>query len=346
VGNILSGWTDFLTTDGEKEWRQREAEFENDIKTRDELLAKWNEGWECLFQAICLLNEDDLEKEIFIRNPLNCFRNKLPDLSLNVFTTQYSGWQLFPCIVKEIQIFCLAMTNLNQVLEQLRQFDTPTVCNVIELFDIRPRTEGYMDRSIMSCFPEMSPMVGFAATATFRSSKPTDEPSYGSLEKQVESFQELPGPAVVVFEDLDKPVVAATFGEIMCTSYQKFGAAGLITSGAGRDLDQVRMLDFPVFTNGTVCSHGYSRIPSVNIPVEVGGVTINPGELVHGDCNGVTTIPMEIAEAVSILCEQYMSAEAVILNYLKSDKVTSAGLGQAIRECKTTLQQMANKLQP
>lgn len=67
-GNMLSRWTDFLTTDGEKEWRQREAEFENDIKTRDELLAKWNEGWECLFQAISLLNEDDLEKEIFIRN--------------------------------------------------------------------------------------------------------------------------------------------------------------------------------------------------------------------------------------------------------------------------------------
>lgn len=67
-GNMLSRWTNFMTTDGEKEWRQRDAEFENDIKTRQELLAKWNEGWTCLYAAIDSLHEEDLEKEIFIRN--------------------------------------------------------------------------------------------------------------------------------------------------------------------------------------------------------------------------------------------------------------------------------------
>lgn len=67
-GNMLSRWTDFLTTDGEKEWRNRDAEFDNDIKTRAELLVKWNEGWKCLFDAIHTLTIDDLGKEIFIRN--------------------------------------------------------------------------------------------------------------------------------------------------------------------------------------------------------------------------------------------------------------------------------------
>lgn len=67
-GNMLSRWTDFLTTDGEKEWRQRDAEFENDITTRSELLEKWNEGWNCLFHALKPLSETDLSKEIFIRN--------------------------------------------------------------------------------------------------------------------------------------------------------------------------------------------------------------------------------------------------------------------------------------
>ena len=67
-GNILSRWTDFLTTDGEKEWRQRDAEFENDIATREELLNKWNEGWNCLFNALDNLTPDDLAKEIYIRN--------------------------------------------------------------------------------------------------------------------------------------------------------------------------------------------------------------------------------------------------------------------------------------
>ena len=67
-GNMLSRWTDFLTSDGEKEWRQRDAEFDNDMADRAELLTKWNEGWTCVFNAINPLTKDDLEKEIYIRN--------------------------------------------------------------------------------------------------------------------------------------------------------------------------------------------------------------------------------------------------------------------------------------
>ena len=67
-GNMLSRWTDFLTTDGEKEWRDRDSEFDNDIKYKEELLSKWNEGWDCLFKAINSLTEKDLTKEIYIRN--------------------------------------------------------------------------------------------------------------------------------------------------------------------------------------------------------------------------------------------------------------------------------------
>lgn len=67
-GNMLSRWTDFLTSDGEKSWRKREEEFVNDIKTKAELISKWNEGWECLFQALETLTDKDLDKEIYIRN--------------------------------------------------------------------------------------------------------------------------------------------------------------------------------------------------------------------------------------------------------------------------------------
>jgi hypothetical protein len=67
-GNMRSRWTDLLTTDGEKEWRDRDSEFENDINDREELLGKWKEGWSCLFNALAGLSTQDLEKEIFIRN--------------------------------------------------------------------------------------------------------------------------------------------------------------------------------------------------------------------------------------------------------------------------------------
>jgi hypothetical protein len=67
-GNMLSRWTDFLTSDGEKTWRNRDAEFESDIKTRAELLNSWNTGWECLLKALNSLQEEDLQKEVLIRN--------------------------------------------------------------------------------------------------------------------------------------------------------------------------------------------------------------------------------------------------------------------------------------
>ena len=67
-GNMMSRWTDFLTTDGEKEWRKRDEEFDNDINSRAQLLLKWNEGWTCLFNAIKPLSENELSTEIYIRN--------------------------------------------------------------------------------------------------------------------------------------------------------------------------------------------------------------------------------------------------------------------------------------
>ena len=67
-GNMLSRWTNFLTSDGEKDWRNRDDEFENDITTKEEMLSKWNAGWQCLFDALHSLQETDLQKIIYIRN--------------------------------------------------------------------------------------------------------------------------------------------------------------------------------------------------------------------------------------------------------------------------------------
>jgi regulator of RNase E activity RraA len=215
------------------------------------------------------------------------------------------------------------------ILDKLRTFDTPTICNLIELFDVRPRDAGYMDDRIKACFPEMPPCVGFAATATFRASMPPRQgDAYASLDKQVERFGELSGPAVVVFQDLDSPPVAATFGEVMCTIYKTFGARGLISSGSGRDLDQVRKLGFPVFTSGAICAHGYVHIPQICVPVHVGGIALYPNDLLHADCNGVTTIPIEIADELADMGDEFIAAEAVILNGLREPNPTPKRLAE------------------
>src|SRR5689334_21745774 len=227
----------------------------------------------------------------------------------------------------------------------LRDFDTPTICNVIELFEVRPRNSGYMDERIRACFPEMPPMVGYASTATYRGAIPrSDDIEYSSLDHQVLAFAELPGPPVVVFQDLDDPPVAATFGEIMCSTYQAFGAAGLITSGPARDLDQVRRLGFPAFSNGAICSHGHSHIVSIQVPVRVGGIAVNPGDLLHADANGVTTIPHSIASEVAQVAAEYVAAEAVILDFTKSGSKDVKQFAAARQECFRQLAELSKRV--
>jgi len=230
-------------------------------------------------------------------------------------------------------------------LATLAKYDTPTICNVIELFDVIPRTAGYMDARIRACYPQLPPMVGFATTATFRAgAPPRGGDTYMGLGAQVEKIAALKGPKVVVFQDLDDPAVAATFGEIMCTTYKAFGCTGLITSGAGRDLDQVEPLKFSCFTAGTICSHGYTQIVELEVPVRVGGVWVNPGDLLHGDRNGVTTIPLELAALVPEGCAGFMDAEACVLNYLKDGKPTVAGYAAARDECKRRMAELGKRL--
>lgn len=237
------------------------------------------------------------------------------------------------------------MTVSADTLDGLRKFDTPTVCNVIELFAVRPRSTGYMDKSIQACYPKLPPMVGFALTSEFRAlSPPRDSDVYGGLDGQLEAIGSMAGPPVIVFQDLDVPSAAATFGEVMCSTYKAFGAAGLITSGTGRDLDQVEVLDFPAFTNGTCCSHGDCHILSVNVPVVVGGITIYPGDLLHGDCNGVTTIPPEIASEIPDACAEFMKAEAHVIDYVKAGSPTLDGFAKARDAMSADVKALADRL--
>ena len=206
-----------------------------------------------------------------------------------------------------------------ETLKKLTKFDTPTICNVIELFDVIPRNRGYVDARVKCNFPEFPPVIGYACTASFRSdAPPKGGDAYGSIQKQLEQFEALPGPAMVVFQDLDDPPAAAVFGEVMCSTYQAFGSAGLITNGAGRDLEQVRALKYSVFTGSTICSHGYCHMLHLGLPVRVGGLMVNQGDLLHGDANGVTSIPLDIAAEVADVAEEFIAAEDIIMKYVKA----------------------------
>jgi 4-hydroxy-4-methyl-2-oxoglutarate aldolase len=232
-----------------------------------------------------------------------------------------------------------------ETLDDLIKYDTPTVCNVVELWDLRPRNTGYMDGRIKACFPKMPPIVGYALTSTFRSmAPPRGGDVYAGMGQQIDAMADLPGQPIIVYQDIDDPVAAATFGEVMCSTYQAFGAKGIITSGGGRDLDQVEAIGFPAFTDGTICAHGFCHTLSVNVPVTVGGMAVYPGDLMHADRNGVTSIPHEIASEVAPACEELMGAEQIVLDYLQGGNLSSAGFNEARAACSDRVAQLQKRL--
>jgi regulator of RNase E activity RraA len=190
----------------------------------------------------------------------------------------------------------------------------------------------------------MAPIVGYATTATIRAAFPREGDVYTTLDDQIAAFAKLPGPPIVVFQDLDDPVVAATFGEIMCATYQGFGAVGLITGGAARDLDQVRRLGFAAFSAGVNPSHGYSHMVALDVPVRVGGLAVHPGDILHADCNGVTSIPTDIASDVASAAADFVAAENVILDFLKTGSKDQKGYSEARKECGRLIEELGRRV--
>ena len=134
-------------------------------------------------------------------------------------------------------------------------------------------------------------MVGYAVTARIRASEqPADEVSYP---KVWEEFAKTPKPWVIVIEDLDYPnPVGSYWGEVNASTYAALGAVGTVTNGGVRDLPEVRATGFHFFSSCLLVSHAYVHVVEAGTPVTVGGLTVHPGDLLHGDEHGVTSIPL------------------------------------------------------
>ncbi len=131
----------------------------------------------------------------------------------------------------------------------------------------------------------------------------------------------------------------------MCSVYKAFGSAGLVTSGAGRDLLQVQALDYPVFTGGTICSHAYCHILHIGLPVRVGGLVVTEGDLLHGDANGVTRVPIDIAAEIADVAGEFVAAERIVLDYVQAPGAkTAAELGTRRKEFGAVVKQLEKRV--
>lgn len=202
-------------------------------------------------------------------------------------------------------------------IQLLKEIDTPTICNAIETFKVRGRIEGFLGMDIRCLSPELGTMVGYVVTVTVDSTTSEVAPDNKAWADWVRAMEAAPKPIVLVFQDVGpQPRKSAHMGEVMTTIATRLGAVGLVTDGGVRDLLEVRRLGFHYFAKGVVASHGNPRLIEVNVPVTLDGVRIEPGDLLHGDINGVTAIPLSIAGQVAEAAARIREREANLIAYI------------------------------
>lgn len=212
-------------------------------------------------------------------------------------------------------------------IARLAAIDSPTVANAIERFGVRPRTAGYADMELRCQFPQRGSMVGYAVTCTADSATEA-RPAGAGLLGLWEALEAAPKPAVVVIKDIGPhPARGCHMGEIMATLARRLGAVGCISDGGLRDVKEVEALgDFHYFCPGLVVSHGWPVIVDVGVPVVVCGLDIAPGDLLHGDANGVVSIPEGIAGDVAAMCQAVRDDERAVLDFIGQPGFTVAKL--------------------
>jgi regulator of RNase E activity RraA len=222
----------------------------------------------------------------------------------------------------------------NETLKKLQQFDSCTISNAVEQFHIRTRNEGFVNGSVRCLFPELAPVVGYAATARVRtSSTPISGRCYYDRMDWWAYVQTIPAPRFVVLEDIDHVAgLGALVGEIHATICSSFACSSLLTNGAIRDLPGVHRSGLQVFAGNVAVSHSYAHIVDFGEPIEIGGLQIRPGTLLHGDQHGVVGIPLDIAEEVPRIAARLLASEKELLTFCKSDRFSLSNLSEKIQQ--------------
>jgi regulator of RNase E activity RraA len=217
-------------------------------------------------------------------------------------------------------------------VEALQHFDSPTISNAVEQFHVRTRNEGFVNGSVRCIFPQMPPRAGYAVTARVRtSSTPMSGRCYYDRMDWWLYLQTIPAPRFVVLQDVDHvPGVGALVGEVhaaICTAFQ---CSALLTNAAVRDLPGVLRTGLQMFAGSVAVSHSYAHIVDFGEPVEVGGLQIKPGTLLHGDQHGVVGIPADIAGQVPKVAGDLLASEKALIDFCQSSQFSHATLSERI----------------
>lgn len=202
------------------------------------------------------------------------------------------------------------------LLTLLKQVDTPTVCNAIEVAQGRRGFAAYTRGTMLASDPQAPAMVGFARTAKIAALEPPTEPPDVIRARRMDYYRHMaagPRPAIAVVEDIDFPnCVGAYWGEINTSVHKGFGLSGALTNGVMRDLGDLPQ-GFPVVAGSIGPSHAFVHVREIATPVSVFGLTVQDGDLVHADRHGALVIPPEVLETLVNAVERLLETEKLVL---------------------------------
>jgi len=217
-------------------------------------------------------------------------------------------------------------------LEILRRLDACTLANAIETFHKRLRNEGFVDHTVHCLFPELSPMLGYAATVKIRgSAPPTAAGPYADRTDWWDYVLSLPAPRVVVVQDTASQAgLGSLLGAVHVNVLRALGCVGAVTNGSVRDLPAAKKLGFHLFAGSVSVSHAYVHIVEFGAPVEIGGLTIQSGDLLHGDLHGVQSIPLALADKVPLAAAEIVAREQELITLCQSKEFSIEKLREAV----------------
>ena len=207
------------------------------------------------------------------------------------------------------------------LLKLLQSVDTPTVCNAIEVAQGKRGFDAFTRGTMLCSAPDEPAIVGYARTAKIAAVKaPTEAPEVIKARRMAyyKHMADAPMPAVAVVEDTDFPdCIGAYWGEINTTVHKGFGLSGTLTNGVMRDLGDVPT-GYPVIAGSIGPSHGFVHVQEIGTQVEVFGMTVTEGDLIHADRHGALVIPKDVIETLEASIEKLLSTETLILEPARS----------------------------
>jgi 4-hydroxy-4-methyl-2-oxoglutarate aldolase len=219
-----------------------------------------------------------------------------------------------------------------ELLESLRRLDTCTVSNAIESFKVRLRNEGFTGSRLHCLFPSRPPVVGYAVTARIHTSNPPVKGrAYVDRTDWWNHILTIPAPRIVVIQDADEIVgLGAFIGEVHANILQALDAVAVITNGSVRDLRALQTTRLQIFASGFSVSHAYAHLVEFGQPVEIGGLKVNPRDLLHADAHGVLAIPETVAAKVPLAAAEIIERERKVVALCRSAEFSLATLTDAV----------------